>query len=91
MLCHPVFFCSPNKKLKMPFITGNGDNLYFMKLMFLCLKSRYFSTVSLKCTPFGVSRVVCGAHLRLLAPCVTRLFLQRMPHPVVASQWHHWA
>jgi len=28
------------------------------------------------CTPFGVSQVVCDAHLRLLAPWATRLLSQ---------------
>jgi len=41
-----------------------------------------FSAVSLYsfCNPFEVSRVVCGAHLRLLAPWATRLLSQWMLH-----------
>jgi len=51
---------------------------------------------------FGVSRVVCGTHIHLLAPWATRLLSQCMPHwwqvngntardYSLASTRQHWA
>jgi len=44
-------------------------------LQLSCVTLVYFLS-----TPSGVSPVVCGAHLGLLAPCATRLFSQWMRH-----------